>query len=216
MTDRSVKQGEVMSPKIVDKEEKRLLIAHAAFSVFGDKGFDRTRMDDVATAAGVGKGTLYEYFNNKEDLLVGAMGVMMDGMADGMRGALENNSPPLDKLRGLTVFMVEAMEHMGEGYRFFLEYMLHVSRARNDFPILREMLLEFRKGIEDLLVAGVKAGDLRKDLDIVNTAATFAAWFDGAIFHWIAVPQGPSMSEMADVYMDTFFTGILDLKGGRR
>lgn len=205
-----------MSPKIVDKEEKRLLIAHAAVQVFGNKGFDRTRMDDVATAAGVGKGTLYEYFNDKEDLLVGAMRVMMDSMADGIRGALENDSPPLDKLQGLTVFMVEAMEHMGEGYRFLLEYMLHISRARNDFPILGEMLLEFRKGIEDLLVAGVKAGDLRQDLDVLNTAATFAAWFDGAVFHWIAVPQGPSMREMADAYMDTFFNGILDRKGGRK
>jgi AcrR family transcriptional regulator len=184
--------------------------------VFGNKGFDRTRMDDVATAAGVGKGTLYEYFNNKEDLLVGAMGVMMDGMADGMSGALENESSPLAKLRSLTVFLVEAMEHMGEGYRFFLEYMLHTSRARNDFPILKKMLLEFRKGIEDILVAGVKSGDLRKDLNIVNTAATFAAWFDGAVFHWIAIPKGPSMREMADAYMDTFFNGILNPKGGRK
>ena len=184
--------------------------------MFGDKGFDRTRMDDVATAARVGKGTLYEYFDNKDDLLTGAMGVMMDGMAAGMRGALENDSPPLDKLRSLTDFMVEAMEHLGEGYRFFLEYMLHTSRARNDFPILEKMLLEFRKEIGNLLVAGVKAGDLRKDLDVMNTAATFAAWFDGAIFHWIAVPKGPSMSEMADAYMDIFFNGILDRKGGRK
>ncbi len=35
---------------------------------FTKNGFDRTRMEDIATSAGLAKGTLYLYFKNKEDL----------------------------------------------------------------------------------------------------------------------------------------------------
>ena len=56
-------------PKIVDKQAKTQAIAAAAIKVFRQRGFHQTRMADVAAAAGVGKGTLYEYFQDKADIL---------------------------------------------------------------------------------------------------------------------------------------------------
>ncbi len=43
-------------------------ILDAAFQVFGEAGFARTRVEDVARRAGVSKGTLYLYFDSKETL----------------------------------------------------------------------------------------------------------------------------------------------------
>ena len=40
----------------------------AALNLFVEKGFAATRLDDVAARAGVSKGTLYLYFDNKEAL----------------------------------------------------------------------------------------------------------------------------------------------------
>lgn len=48
--------------------EKRLQILAGARQVFLDRGFDGASMGDIARAAGVSKGTLYVYFQNKEDL----------------------------------------------------------------------------------------------------------------------------------------------------
>ncbi|MFN3385331.1 MAG: TetR/AcrR family transcriptional regulator [Candidatus Thermochlorobacter sp.] len=50
------------------REAKRQLLLHAAIAVFSQKGFHETKMQDIADEAGVGKGTLYEYFETKEDL----------------------------------------------------------------------------------------------------------------------------------------------------
>lgn len=44
-------------------------IRAAALELFGQKGFSATRLDDVAAAAGVAKGTIYLYFPSKQDLL---------------------------------------------------------------------------------------------------------------------------------------------------
>jgi AcrR family transcriptional regulator len=43
-------------------------LASAALDLFIEKGFSATRLDDVAKRAGVSKGTLYLYFDSKEDL----------------------------------------------------------------------------------------------------------------------------------------------------
>ena len=59
-----------MCPKVstqykIDVKEK---IVDAALATFSKNGYDRTRMDDIAEAANVSKGTLYLYFKNKEQL----------------------------------------------------------------------------------------------------------------------------------------------------
>ncbi|OIQ62510.1 TetR/AcrR family transcriptional regulator [Neomoorella thermoacetica] len=48
--------------------DKRRQILAAAVSVFADRGFHQARIADIAAAAGVGKGTIYEYFSSKKEL----------------------------------------------------------------------------------------------------------------------------------------------------
>lgn len=47
---------------------KRDLILAAAVQVFSQKGYHNTRMEEIAAAAGIGKGTIYEYFDSKVQL----------------------------------------------------------------------------------------------------------------------------------------------------
>jgi AcrR family transcriptional regulator len=50
------------------KRERHLEILDAAFEEFAQKGYESTRLDDVANRAGIAKGTVYLYFKNKETL----------------------------------------------------------------------------------------------------------------------------------------------------
>ena len=56
-------------PRVIDKRKKAEAIGHAALQTFREAGYHGTRMADIAKAAGVGKGTLYEYFDDKADVL---------------------------------------------------------------------------------------------------------------------------------------------------
>ena len=49
-------------------ENKRRVIVQTAIKLFSEQPFHKVRLDDVAEAAGVGKGTVYIYFKNKEEL----------------------------------------------------------------------------------------------------------------------------------------------------
>lgn len=50
------------------KSSKRQAIIEAGVKVFSQKGFHDTRMEEIAVAAGIGKGTIYEYFTSKSHL----------------------------------------------------------------------------------------------------------------------------------------------------
>ena len=92
--------------------------------------------------------------------------------------------------------------------------MLHNSREGKRLASLENMLLEYRKGTASLLSAARDRGQVRPELDTDTLAASFAAWFDGAVFHWIVLPEKSGIREMADNFMDVFLAGISPVEGG--
>jgi AcrR family transcriptional regulator len=57
-------------PAIVDRVAKRAEIVRHAADVFARHGYHATKMQDIATKADIGKGTIYEYFQTKEELFL--------------------------------------------------------------------------------------------------------------------------------------------------
>ena len=53
----------------ITRGDKRPRLVEAACAVFAEKGYASTRVAEIAERAGVGKGTVYEYFSSKEELL---------------------------------------------------------------------------------------------------------------------------------------------------
>jgi AcrR family transcriptional regulator len=60
--------AEKMAPQIAEDNVKRRQIIEGARAAFLEQGFDAASMNDIARIAGVSKGTLYVYFQNKEQL----------------------------------------------------------------------------------------------------------------------------------------------------
>jgi AcrR family transcriptional regulator len=54
-------------------EERRQSILRAASEVFGDRGYEHVRIDDVAAAAGISKALIYEHFASKQELYIELM-----------------------------------------------------------------------------------------------------------------------------------------------
>src|SRR5215207_5539888 len=66
-TERALTDIDALQRQIL--EARRALIVDAATRVFADKGFHRATIKDIAHAAGIADGTIYNYFANKEALL---------------------------------------------------------------------------------------------------------------------------------------------------
>ncbi len=85
--------------KTVSPVDYRLKILVSAIKVFSQKGFAKTTMSDVANRAKVGVGTLYNYFQNKDDLLLQCMKKTINDEIELIRIASEKITDPFEKLR---------------------------------------------------------------------------------------------------------------------
>src|SRR5437867_10136200 len=77
-------------------EVKRRKISDTAARLFAAKPFHKVRLDDVAAAAQVGKGTLYIYFKSKEDLYVSLVGDGFSQLVENLRAIAD--APPKEAL----------------------------------------------------------------------------------------------------------------------
>lgn len=74
----------------VPNEQKLKRITDTAARLFATRPFHKVRLDDIAAAAGVGKGTLYVYFDSKEDLYFSLLYQGFARAVDGMKAKLDD------------------------------------------------------------------------------------------------------------------------------
>ena len=143
------------------KEARPAEIVAAALHLFSDRGFAATRLEDVATVAGVSKGTVYLYFDSKEQLFEAVVREAItpniaraEALVDGFEG------PTPDLLRGLFAFVGEVLETPLTGVMKLI-----VSESGN-FPQLARMYanLVLRRAfalMRRVLERGVSRGEFR-------------------------------------------------------
>lgn len=104
----------------ITREEKKQLsrrrILDAARDVFFRDGFMLANLDEVATKAGVAKGTLYRYFESKADLYVAVLAENGTGFVKKMREVAESGGPVRDRLNRLGDFY---LTHWTEHFEYF-------------------------------------------------------------------------------------------------
>lgn len=80
-----------------DNEKYSRIIA-AATKVFARKGFYKAKVSDIAQEAGVADGTIYIYFNHKDDILISLFEEKMQEVLDNMEKQISSESNPLAKI----------------------------------------------------------------------------------------------------------------------
>ncbi len=151
-------------------------ILDAALSVFIAKGFAATRLDDVAAAAGISKGLLYRYFDNKAELFKAMVRAML---VSTIRNAADQIARSATAIEALDVFMAQMKVVAGDPRRSAIPKLI-ISESGN-FPeivvfYLTEVIDPALAQLAALIQRGVESGEFRK-VDPVNTARLLVAPF---------------------------------------
>ena len=80
------------------KQQTRKAIIDAAVKLFTAKGFEQTSMDELARAAGVGKGTIYGYFKAKDEIFLAYCEAELDFAFAALDRKLDEEAPLVDQL----------------------------------------------------------------------------------------------------------------------
>ncbi|MEE2960989.1 MAG: TetR/AcrR family transcriptional regulator [Myxococcota bacterium] len=75
-------------------EEKYQRILNGAMAVFAEKGFTESRVSEIAERAGVGDGTIYLYFKNKDDLLISLFEAKLEEINAGLSQQITEQMNP--------------------------------------------------------------------------------------------------------------------------
>lgn len=169
-------------PKQVDHEERRRRIAEALWRIAGDGGLEAASLSEVAAEAGVSKGMLQHYFENKNTMMIFASGYLADRISARVRRHLERTPEPASAastLRSLVLGLLPADEDSRTETlvaNAFFQRALSQSEVAGRFREGRVQLL-------DLLATHVSAaqadGELRADLEPRREAEILLAMVGG-------------------------------------
>jgi AcrR family transcriptional regulator len=135
-----------MGLREVHAAQTRELILDAAFSLFIERGYDKTTMEDIAAKAEVGTTTLYRYYPSKDLLVVGPLQINGQ-MADEMRSRPEGE--PLDVALGNAVRALLVSPRAG------IDRVAQIQIVLESTPTLQTRILEQYVAERTLLVAAI-------------------------------------------------------------
>ena len=173
------------------KEEKRALIIEAAARVFARRGFAGTLMAEIAIEAGIGKGTLYEYFDSKEDLFFTVFEWFVQATeAEAKVSISALGGSASERLDALSDSLMSSWAQMEDMYSLVMEFWSASasSQMRERFKqAFKNGYSDFRQIVSTLIRDGIERGEFQPQVDIDSVAAALVgtwdalllqAWFD--------------------------------------
>lgn len=169
------------------KLEIRARILEAAIELFSRRGLEAVTVEEVAEAADIGKGTVYNYFSTKEDIVVAFMADMEAKVQARVR-RLGNSRGSLESiLAGFIRFQFRQKAPYHQLVRVFLGHMF--LRTEQFFPYLVEMQKVIDPPLEALFTGLQERGLMRKDLSLPDLIVVFKTMHMGLTALWAV--EGP-------------------------
>jgi AcrR family transcriptional regulator len=160
-----------MSPPRGDTETRRAAIMDAALRVFGQYGYRRTAMDDIAREAGIAKGTIYLSFASKEEVFQALSTRLAQRMLAGAETARHRPGTTAGKLTamlsawfGTYAETIRRSPHAAE---------LLDAKHRLSADQIGDASSRYRRLVRDVLAEAAAAGEL--DLETAGLTAETAA-----------------------------------------
>lgn len=191
-----------MDLKMEKPEGKREIILKAAAEVFCTRGYSSAKMEEIAVAAGVGKGTIYEYFDSKlqlfQELMMESWNIYSDliGMEDIM-------SLPFEELLR---WSIQAHIDISRKHRRLIRIvfwdMEHLDRELKDWVLETKKMKEAQ--MLELIEAAIARGEIKpvdsKMVYLLLTGLISSIWGFTAIDGW-KMDSGQLAAEMTETIM---------------
>lgn len=100
--------------------ERREQLLDIGRSLFAERGFDATSVEEIAAKAGVSKPVVYEHFGGKEGLYAVVVDREMQQLLDSITGALTSGGPPRRLLEQAALALLDYIEANTDGFRILV------------------------------------------------------------------------------------------------
>ena len=141
-------------------DDKAAHVRAVARAEFGRRGYEATTIRDIASAAGLGTGTVHRLIGSKEELLASIMRSFGRKVAAGWIGALRSDATPIEKLDALCWIDINALDQFHDEFRIQLAWM---RQSPPDTPNPGWSFATRLRQLRQLLGEGTRSGAIRID-----------------------------------------------------
>jgi TetR/AcrR family transcriptional regulator, fatty acid metabolism regulator protein len=142
--------------------QKYYRIIQAATKIFAQKGFFQAKVSDIAREAGVADGTIYLYFENKDDILISLFEEQMKRVLDNMVERLAEQDDPARKLEEFALIHLRLIEENKDVAEIIQVELRQSSKFMKEYK--NERFAEYLGLIADIIRLGQEKGVFRQDV----------------------------------------------------
>jgi AcrR family transcriptional regulator len=162
------------------KEDVRIELINTAREVFSRFGFKKTTVDDIASAAGKGKSSLYYYFKNKEEIFNAVAELEASRLKERLKLAVNRGNNTHKKFKSFVLERMLSVKDLINYYSTlrndYISNLEFIERARAKFE------REEKKLLKEIVRSGIEEGIIKKDMNVNLTAREILAALKGLEF----------------------------------
>lgn len=191
--------------------DKKTQIINAAIEVFAKQGLEKGKIADIAKVAGIGKGTVYEYFKSKDEIFKAIEDMFINQSIEQLKVLSKSNKTPTEKLEQILEYSINVHKEMGEATLIISELWAQHSRGHihghND-SVFADMYNDFYDIVLQVLIDGETIGEFRK-MNKAGVTALLLAFMDGIIWQSVIFQDNEQYSNRKIQATKSFMKGIL-------
>ena len=191
--------------------DKKQLIIEAAIKVFARDGLEKGKIADIAKEAGIGKGTVYEYFRSKDEIFQAIEYYMFKDFNLIFDQLRSSSLSPTQKLISLMENALDMFMEMGDILLILMELWAQAGRGHvhgSDHSLFVEYYDDYRKRVESILEDGIKTGELR-EMNKEGVATLLLAFMDGLVWQFVMLKDSKKFNKVKSEAVESFMRGIL-------
>jgi len=168
-------------PKIVDHEERKREIVRSALLLFSQQGYHNASFSDIASACGLSRTNVYNYFKNKDEMFYYAVGELLDSMGRNIELIIQQKELS-SRLKLQKIYQLFTND-IGEGKytSIILDLALKLKRENTQLAVaLDEATKKLRSKIE-MLIGGERTRF--HPLQIASVTTLFFSLIESSILH---------------------------------
>lgn len=190
--------------------QTRSEILDSALVAFSREGYERARLEDIASAADVTRGAIYHHFGSKEGLFMALVEDASDLANKATERALAQGGSVPDIIANILIFTLSLLE---EDRRFRQIMALSLTNLATQVSAYeRRRYVEARNLVNSIATgfqAGIASGELRADVEPTAMARALLAYQNGLTFLWLSNRDAFSVKESAPIMAKLFMQGIV-------
>lgn len=180
--------------EIRSKTKRKIL--ESALLLFAKKGFKGTSINDIAISAGISKGLAYNYFKDKNEIMISVLGLISEEIGLLYSKAAEETDPK-KKLKILINQTFKTLQKDEKFWRIYMNFTLS--------PEIKETANQFMSGFMEDSFGWLEK--IFKEVGVKNPAIEsklFGAIIDGVCFHYIFDKEEYPIEKMRKFLIDKY------------